>query len=353
MLRIATLNMNTGHGPRGSFREVIARRELEDNLASVADLLVAEAPDVACLQEVDVDWRGSCRVDQAEWIAERAGYPFVHFCAHHASPLPQFAQRILQKTDVVFTRNCGTAILSRRPFVETHQYTFGQTLTASPLVNYFAKLLNESKGYTLAVVEDEGKRVGVMNVHLLNDIVFEILRVFGKTARGEIFARAWQVEKLIEHVREHLAQGVPMIVAGDFNSVPREDALHHLHSRNGDPDDYRRDVSMVLIREAKVLRTVSELIGGGTRETIAPFHTYPAVDPDRTLDYVFATPPLAIRSYRVVPRPVSDHLAVVAEIAVTESATRRVRPTASRRARPHRAHGPAAELPGASPSRDR
>jgi endonuclease/exonuclease/phosphatase family metal-dependent hydrolase len=334
MLRIATLNVNTGHGARGAFREPIARRDLEDNLAAVSDLLAAEAPDVACLQEVDVDWRGSCRVDQARWIAQRAGYPFVHFCAHHASPLPSLAQRLLDTRDVIFTRDCGTAILSRRPFLETHQYTFGQTLTASPVVNYFAKLLNESKGYTFASVEVDGKRVGVINVHLLNDIVFEILRVVGRQVRGEIFARAWQVEKLIEHVREHLAQGLPMIVAGDFNSVPREDTLQHLHSRNGDPDDYRRDVSMYLIREAKVLQTIPQLFGAGTPETIGPFHTYPAIDPDRTLDYVFATPPLAIRSYRVVPRPVSDHLAVVAEVAVAETVRPSVRRTPSRRAQP-------------------
>jgi endonuclease/exonuclease/phosphatase family metal-dependent hydrolase len=334
VLRIATLNMNTGHGARGNFRQPIARRELEENLVAVADLLVAEAPDVACLQEVDVDWRGSWRVDQARWIAERAKYPFVHFCAHHASPLPHFAQRLLQTRDVLFTRDCGTAVLSRRPFVETHHYTFGQTLTASPLVNYFAKLLNESKGYTFAAVEVDGQRVGIINVHLLNDIVFEILRVVGKQVRGEIFARAWQVEKLLEHVRERLDRGLPMIVAGDFNSVPREDALHHLHSRNGDPDDYRRDVSMYLIREAKVLQTIPQLFGAGKPATIEPFHTYPAIDPDRTLDYVFATPPLAIRSYRVVPRPVSDHLAVVAEVAVAEKERQSLRRPASRRVRP-------------------
>jgi endonuclease/exonuclease/phosphatase family metal-dependent hydrolase len=314
MLRLATLNVNTGHGPRRNFRDVIGRRDLEDNLAAIADLLVEEEPDVVCLQEVDFDWRGTCRIDQARWIAERAGYPFVHAFAHHASPLPQLVRRIVPRDDVLFTRDCGTAILSRRPFLETYQYTFGQTLTGSPLVNHFAKLLNESKGYTFVVVEVDGARVGIINVHLLNDIVFEILRVVGRQVRGEIFARAWQVEKLIEHVREGLERGLSIIVAGDFNSVPREDVLHHLHSRQGDPDDYRRDVSMVLMREAKLLETIPQLFGAGTSEAIVPYHTYPAVDPDRTLDYVFATHRLAFHSYRVVPRLVSDHLAVIAEL---------------------------------------
>jgi endonuclease/exonuclease/phosphatase family metal-dependent hydrolase len=322
MLRLATLNINTGHGARGEFRQVISRRDLEDNLAQIADLLRDEAPDVVCLQEVDSDWRGSCRVEQARWIARRAGYPFVHSCSHHASPLPQLAQRILRKDDVIFTRDCGTAILSRLPLIDRQEYTFGQTLTSNPFVNYFAKLLNESKGYTFVVVEVDGVRVGIMSVHLLNDIVFEILRAVGKQVRGEIFARAWQVEKLIEHVREAVARGLRIVVAGDFNSVPREDVLHHLHSRNGDPDDYRRDVSMYLMREARLLETIPQLFGRGTPQTIAPYHTYPAIDPDRTLDYIFATRPISLHSYRVVPRLVSDHLAVVADLEVAAAASR-------------------------------
>jgi hypothetical protein len=71
----------------------------------------------------------------------------------------------------------------------------------------------------------------------------------------------------------------------------------------------------VLVREARLLRTISELFGAGTPETISSFHTYPAVDPDRTLDYVFTTAELAFVSYRVVPRAVSDHLLVMAELA--------------------------------------
>ncbi|HXX67510.1 MAG TPA: endonuclease/exonuclease/phosphatase family protein [Polyangiaceae bacterium] len=209
MIGLATLNMNTGHGARSGFRDVVDRAALEENMAAVADVLAEKAPEVACLQEVDIEWRGTCRVNQAHWIAARAGYPFVHFCAHHASPLPGFARALLRKRDVVLTRNCGTAILSRRPFRETYQYTFGQTLTSSPALNYFAKLLNESKGYTFVVVEVRGARVGIMNVHLLNDIVFEILRALGRQVRGEIFARAWQVEKLIEHVRECVERGCP------------------------------------------------------------------------------------------------------------------------------------------------
>ena len=329
MLKVATLNMNTGHGPRGHFREAIDKRALEENLARIADALAAESPDVVCLQEVDFDWRGTHGIDQAKWIAWRARYPFVHGCAHHKSPLPHAVRRVL-RNDVLFTRDCGTAILSRRPLLETRQYTFGQTLTPSSRMNYFARLLNESKGYTFARVDLDGTNVGILNVHLLNDIVFEILRVVGKQVRGEIFARAWQVEKLLEHVREHVERGTPVIVAGDFNSVPREDVLDHLHSRNGDPDDYRRDVSMVLVREAKLLATIPELFGQGTEATIEPYHTYPAVDPDRTLDYVFATGALSFVSYRVLGTPVSDHLGVVAELALRDVATARPREVTQR-----------------------
>ncbi len=312
--------MNTGHGPRGEFRQPIDRHRLESNLDDVVELLERIAPDVVCLQEVDFRWRGTCQIDQAKWIAKRARYEHVHWCAHHHSPLPTLVRRLLSAREVVFTRNCGTAILSRLPLMNTYEYTFGQTLTASPVVNHFAKLLNESKGYTFVEVEALGRRIGIINVHLLNDIVFEIFRAVGRQVRGEIFARGWQVEKLIEHVRERHHRGIPMIVAGDFNSVPREDTLDFLKSRNGDPDDYRRDITMVLLREAKLLATIPELFGDGSPEAIQSFHTYPAVDPDRTLDYVFATAELAFTSYEVVPHPVSDHLMVVATLAPRENA---------------------------------
>lgn len=225
VLTVGSLNINTGHGPDGEFRQLLDRAAVEANLASVIDLLVDEAPDVVCLQEVDFWWRGTCELDQARWIADRAGYPHVHGCAHHRSPLPKALRRMLGRREVIFTRNCGTAILSRLPILRTDEYTFGQTLTAHPVVNHFAQLLNESKGYTFVEVEACGDRVGIVNVHLLNDIVFEIFRAIGRQVRGEIFARAWQVEKLLEHVRERHQSGLPMIVAGDFNSVPREDAL--------------------------------------------------------------------------------------------------------------------------------
>jgi endonuclease/exonuclease/phosphatase family metal-dependent hydrolase len=316
VLTVGTLNINTGHGPSGEFRQVLDRATVEANLGRVVDLLGREAPDVVCLQEVDFCWRGTSEIDQAAWIAERAGYDHVHACAHHRRMLPRALQRVVGKNEVIFTRNCGTAILSRHPFSRTDQYTFGQTLTAHPIVNHFAQLLNESKGYTFVEVEASGTRVGIINVHLLNDIVYEIFRAIGRKVRGEIFARAWQVEKLLEHVRERHDAGLPMIVAGDFNSVPREDGLEFTYSRRGDHDDYRRDVSMVLVREAKLLETIPELLGAGSPETIRPFHTYPALDPDRTLDYIFATHELSFASYRVVGRPVSDHLLVVAKLGL-------------------------------------
>jgi endonuclease/exonuclease/phosphatase family metal-dependent hydrolase len=320
VLKVGTLNMNTGHGPRGEFRQLVGKRELEENLSRVADLLSAERLDVACLQEVDFHWRGTHDIHQAEWIARRAGYAHVHCVAHHTSVIPRPFDRLLSKKEIIFTRDCGTAILSRTPILHRQQYTFGQTLTAHPIVNHFAELLNESKGYSLVEISVGGRRIGIINVHLLNDIVYEIFRHLRRQVRGEIFARAWQVEKLLEHVRERNDAGMPMIVCGDFNSVPREDTLFHLHSRSGDPDDYRRDISMVLIREARLIETIPALFGQGSPEAIREFHTYPAVDPDRTLDYVFCTRELAVHSYRVAAEVVSDHRLVIAELAFRKNA---------------------------------
>ncbi len=315
-LRIVTLNANTGHGPRGDFWQSVGREKLLENLEAIGTLIRKADADVACLQEVDVRWQRTQSMDQAAFIGSRSGLPYSYSHMHLRSPIPSFLRDISGFPDnVVLNRDLATVILSRYPLFNTRHYDFGQSLTRNRGVNYFARLMNEAKGYTFAELDPGGGSVAVMNVHLLNDIVYQILRYLGRQVRGETFGRAWQAEKLLEHAGEHLQkEASPLIVAGDFNTVPRESQLQFKQSRNGDPDDYRRDITMYLVRESGLLRTIPELFGGGEPESIRPYHTYPAVEPDRTLDYIFVSGGLSFREYRVIGEPVSDHLAVVAEI---------------------------------------
>lgn len=308
--------MNTGHGPRGEFSERIPSKDLIDNLERIGALIRSSEADVACLQEVDLRWKLTHNINQGEYLKRASGLGFSLFHSHHSSPLPAIAREVLP-ANVVWNRDLGTAILSRYPIIEGRHYDFGQSLTESKVVNHFAKLLNESKGYTFADIDFAGMEIGVMNVHLLNDIVFQIFKRLGKQIRGETFARVWQVEKVLEHVKEYLEiSGNQLIVAGDFNSVPRESQVQYHQSKNGDPDDYRRDMTMYLIRESGLVRTIPELFGKGDERSISGYHTYPGVDPDRVLDYVFVTPGFRFAGYSIIPEAVSDHLAVIATLEI-------------------------------------
>lgn len=323
-LKVLTLNMNTGHGPSQGFRDKLGIGPLIENLRKIAEVIIQEKPDVVCLQEVDYRWRGTHNLNQAEVLRAMTNFPFVLQHSHHRGVVPELLRDITEP-NIVFNRDTGTAILSRFPLGRMTAYDFGQSFSRNRIINYWARLLNESKGYIFTEIEIEGRKVGIMDVHLLNDIVYEIGNFLGgRKVRGEVFTRVWQVEKLLEHIGERIRKCmIPIVVTGDFNTIPREDRIkHYVDSQNGDPDDYRRDVSMYLIREAKstdgmpLIMTIPELFGSGTPETIKPYHTYPALEPDRTLDYVFATPDVVFVDYRVVPIAVSDHLAVVATLRI-------------------------------------
>ncbi|MGV8085163.1 MAG: endonuclease/exonuclease/phosphatase family protein [Candidatus Bilamarchaeum sp.] len=316
-LKVMALNINTAHGPRGDFRDRLSDRTLKSNLDRIARVIHESAADVVCLQEVDFDWGGTRRKNQLQFLADATGLPFHHHQPHLKSPLPSFMRYArLPRADIILNRDCGTAIISRFPIVERDHYDFGQSYKKDPLINYFARLLNECKGYTFAELDVGGKQVGVYSVHVLNDIVFQILHYLGRSMRGETFARVWQVEKLLQKIRDRFDEAeVPIIVAGDFNTVPRESSLDFKHSQNGDPDNYRRDVSMHLIREAGIISTIPTLFGAGNPNSISPFNTYPGCDPDRVLDYIFTTSGLSIEDYRVIKQAVSDHLAVVATVS--------------------------------------
>ena len=317
-LKVLTLNMNTAHGARGDFRDRISLREVRNRLDKIAEVICESKATVVCLQEVDFNWGGTNHLNQLEYLSAATKLPNTHFQSHLKSPLPAFMRYLkLPRADIILNRDCGTAIMTRFPIAERDHYDFGQSYKQDPRVNYIARLLNECKGYTFAELDIGGPHVGVYSVHVLNDIVFQILHYLGRTMRGETFARVWQVEKLLQKVREKIAESdLPVIVAGDFNTVPREsDSLDFKHSQNGDKDNYRRDVSMYLIREAGVISTIPVLFGSGSKDQIRRFNTYPGADPDRVLDYIFTSKGLAIDDYRVIREAVSDHLAVMADVS--------------------------------------
>ena len=139
MLRILTLNI--AHGVPSipiPLPFLLPRSRLLGHLDAMAELLARRGADVVALQEVDRAGRFSGKVDPLERLASRAGYPHLLHGPHLHFP-------------GVCAR--GTALLSRWPLLEPECRSF----EADRAVD---------KGYVVAAIEDAGRRLDVVSVHL-------------------------------------------------------------------------------------------------------------------------------------------------------------------------------------------
>jgi len=75
VLRVLTLN--AAHGRRLAFHQAFeSRSTLRDNLGRIGGLLQREAPDVVALQEIDTGSLRSGFLNQVEYLADRAQFPY-------------------------------------------------------------------------------------------------------------------------------------------------------------------------------------------------------------------------------------------------------------------------------------
>lgn len=166
----------------------------------------------------------------------------------------------------------GTALLARQPLLEPMSHRFGVSW-------------RDTKGFvaaTVVVPEWNDTEVDVVSVHL--DFLTPSMR-----------------RKQIQQMAEILApRKRPLVVLGDLNCC-----WHH------------EPLSMELL-------TRSLALGSYQPEMLAP--TYPTYSPRRRLDWILVSPQLEYRGYHTVHAPLSDHLVLVADLAMrdldTDSATR-------------------------------
>ncbi len=156
-------------------------------------------------------------------------------------------------------RQYGTAVLSRFPILSSTN-----TLLPRPRGG-------EQRGLLETVVNVRGVRVRFANTHLQHNSALE---------------RRAQTERIVELLGDARE---PTVLVGDLNAIPSAPELEPLWENFDD---------------AWVL--------GGT----GPGNTYPAEAPDRRIDYVLLTRQLIVRDAVVLASPASDHLQLVADLAV-------------------------------------
>ena len=159
----------------------------------------------------------------------------------------------------------GTAILSRLPVQEIMQYTFDPS---PPTFN---------KGFLLATVK------WARDSENEEDVAIDIASVHLDFSRQSV--REKQIAELSAALRDRKN---PLILAGDFNS------------------DW-------FAEESTVRRLAEESKMSAFRPMTRDLPTYKS---DHRYDWILISSELAYVSYQVLPDPVSDHLAVVAEISM-------------------------------------
>lgn len=237
-LRVATYNV---HGCVGLDRQ---RSE-----ARIAEVIASISADLVGLQELDLGRDRSAGVDQAQLIAQLLGWECL-FQAAMRNAKEQY----------------GNAIISRHPL------RLAQALELPGKGTWYCR---EKRIALCAVAETALGCVQVINTH------------FG-LGRVERFVQAKFLAQEIEKVREN----EPLLLLGDFNSLPR--------SR-----------SIALLRNH--LRSVRTLLPGS-----GPCRTFPTRLPAAAVDHILVNPvlhPTALRVHRTpLARVASDHYPLVADL---------------------------------------
>ncbi|MGE0608697.1 MAG: endonuclease/exonuclease/phosphatase family protein [Pirellulales bacterium] len=234
-MRLLTYNIHKG----------IGGRDRRYRLQRVMEVIAAEQPDLILLQEVDRHVRRSSFDDQPRLLAR-----------HFDLPGHLYQQNVKLKDG-----GYGNLMLSRWPMVSHHQISLRLRQ-------------RKPRGAQIAVLETPAGRLRTVNFHL------------GLSEKE----RHWQIGHLLSHPLFLESDGLPTILAGDYN-------------------DWRNTLQQ------------GELSRQGYRQVTSPisrFRSFPAWLALGSLDKVFIHGPLQIHRAHIVrsqaARAASDHLPLVVEL---------------------------------------
>lgn len=271
---------------------------MERALERMAGVIRESRANVVLLQEIDFDSDRSHNVDQLARLAELSRATGLRYAARALSwkagyvPFPYWPPRLH------FGRmRSGGAVLSRFPVTHNRVTLHPKPRSNSWVVNAFY-LFRFSQVVRIAWGETE---VVIVNSHL----------EAYDTANREEQARA-----LAATVRALAGDGETLvIVGGDMNAVPPGSKARDFGDHTD--DDYTGDRTLDVLGAMPGLREVAgdEAYCGND----SAYFTFPANEPNRRLDYVFASDRFAVRDARVLSAgDCSDHLPVRAELALRE-----------------------------------
>jgi endonuclease/exonuclease/phosphatase family metal-dependent hydrolase len=266
-LRIASYNIAHGRGVAKSNWEGGDRAKRLDRLDQIADLLRSIDADIVVLNEVDFDSSWSYSVNQAKYLAERAGYPFW------------VEQRNLDFRILIWKWRFGNAVLSKFPITNAQ-------IVDLPSYSTWEVVLAGKKRGVVCEIKAAGQAIRVIGTHLSHRQ--ELLRVNSANVLVD----------LASHGK------LPTIIAGDLNSTPPTFPKSFSDPNNNNAID-------TLDRSRLFKRLPHD------RQPTEQDLTFHSRQPHCVIDWVMIPEDWYFWKYRVVLSELSDHRPVYTEIAPT------------------------------------
>jgi endonuclease/exonuclease/phosphatase family metal-dependent hydrolase len=280
-ITLISYNMHYGSGRHGDYIKNAEGQDVYKYLKEVADII--KDADIVALQEADVSVKRSHFVDQAEYIAEAAGFGQVAFADNWNFKLFPFT------TPVFFSKaRTGHAILSKLPIEESHTVVFEK-----PRASLWHKMFFLWRTQQYTDINVYGTTIRVFNVHLESE---------SRTDRED------QAHQLVDMAK---ASPHPTVLMGDFNALPPEASKKDFPGR-----EYIGDSTISTIRTSGL----SDILPPGQyEEDEQAYMTFPAKEPTRRLDYFFHTDDITVNSWEILDEPeASDHLPLAVEIQLNK-----------------------------------
>lgn len=259
VLKVVTWNMGYayGLGSEGRGYEQKEDNYFKERLQQMGVLLQKSEADIVFLQEIDFDSKRSGYMDQAQTLAEIAGYRHLAYAPSWVANYIPFPYMPVKNHFGHI--NSGGAILSKYPIVKNTVELLGKPESQAWWYNLFYL----HRYLQTVEVKLGDKSITAVNLHL------------------EAFDRSNR-EKQAAHLAELIETGKVDLVAGDFNMVPTE-AAKKTKFPDGD-DNYENDMSYDLLKKTSLKDVIPEDIYGKNESL---YWTYPTDRANRKLDYIF------------------------------------------------------------------
>ncbi len=263
--RLKIITYNICHGWGGDAKKFNREQKMIiARLDAVAAMLSEEKPDIAVLEEVDFDSLLTGRLNEARYIAEKAGYPYW------------VEQRNVDAhTFFAFSERSGNVLLSRYPIRKADLVSF-------PGHRKWETIMG---GKSMAVLCDielaNGRKIRLLATHLAS---------FSEEVRVKSAG-------IIEERRK--SSELPFLVVGDLNSAPLGIPNHNV---------FNGENAMDIL-----------LAGGGyitlpLKDSRTSDFTISVGRPSAIVDWILLPPEWRILSRRVLPLTASDHYALAMEV---------------------------------------